>query len=285
MISPNNVYFSSTAIDNDQPSPAPNLPNSFAPPDFLDDFLMNLDLLDPDNIDTPLFDNGEIDDLFDGLIKGQVAGLSSGLIEDQAQAVIVNEELPNLLEQSSVSSEDGIVNNQSKVTDTTQTGSDLVKASDLYARSNFINSTFLYPTGQSLMLFTSPYSYQRALYEETDLGKDLRYISTPVNNYIDFGLLELRNHIHPTTSVIMRVTRTTTPYGRDGIVCCHPYSLWVKDKHANIHYGSLLLDITEKIRNKQPIKFKNLIMPRLKQDQLKKITQWPIYSSNQLDCN
>ncbi|CAF4007218.1 unnamed protein product [Rotaria sp. Silwood1] len=226
MISSNDVYFSSTTIGNDLPSPSPNLYNSVAPSDFLDDLLMEFNLGDPDNTNILPLDNNEID----GLLNGQIEG------------------------------------------------------KDLHAHSNFINNTWLYETGGSLKLHTSPYSYQRARYER-ELKQDLRYISTPGNNCIDFERIELRSRMSVNTSVIMRVCRTTIPYGPDEIVFCHPYPLWVKDEHAKVHHGSLLIDITDQIMNNETIKFEHLIMQRLKQDSLKRITQWPIYVSNQVDCN
>jgi hypothetical protein len=68
-------------------------------------------------------------------------------------------------------------------------------------------------------------------------------------------MLELRSRIPMNTSVLMRVSRTTIPYGPDGIVLCHPYPLWVKDAHAKVHHGSLLVDITDQIMNNQPLKY------------------------------
>ena len=73
-------------------------------------------------------------------------------------------------------------------------------------------------------------------------------------------MLELRSRISLNTSVIMRVSRTTTPYGPDGTVFCHPYPLWVKDEHAKVHHGSLLIDVTDQIMNNQPIKYRYLML-------------------------
>ncbi|CAF4876077.1 unnamed protein product [Rotaria sp. Silwood1] len=242
MISSNDVYFSSTTIGNDLPSPSPNRYNSVAPSDFLDDLLMEFNLGDPDNTDILPLDNNEID----GLLNGQIEGF------DEAQAVIFDGELPNSLDQSTLSSEDSTTNNQNKATDTTRTNSAVVKTSDLHAHSNFINNTWLYETGGSLKLHTSPYPCQRARYER-ELKQDLRYISTPGNNCIDFERIELRSRMSVNTSVIMRVCRTTIPYGPDEIVFCHPYPLWVKDEHAKVHHGSLLIDITDQIMNNETI--------------------------------
>jgi hypothetical protein len=52
-------------------------------------------------------------------------------------------------------------------------------------RSNFINNTSLCETGESLKLRTPPYLHQRAR-REKDLMKDLHYIATPSDNWIDF---------------------------------------------------------------------------------------------------
>ncbi|CAF1039688.1 unnamed protein product [Rotaria sordida] len=268
MISSDDVYFSLVTIDNDLPSPAPCLTNSAALPNFLDNFLMECNLLDPDNIDI------EIDDLFDGRIEGF----------DQAQSIIFDGELPNLLEQPIFSSDEHSTASISEVVETIQNDSTVIETSDLHAHSNFISSTQLYQTGQSLKLFISPYPFQRARYQ-SDLERALHYISTPGNNCIEFEMLNLRRHMPANTSAIMRITRTTIPYGPDRIVCCHPYPLWIKDEHAKVHHSSLLTDITDQIMNNQSIKCKNIIMQRLKQESLKKITGWPIYSSNQLDCN
>ncbi|CAF2053435.1 unnamed protein product [Rotaria magnacalcarata] len=274
MISSEDVYFSSVTINNDLPSPAPHRTNSPAPPDFLDDLLIEFNLFNPDNNDMLLLDSSEIDVLLDGQIEGL----------DQAQALIFDGELPNLPEQSSSSSEDHSTTSVSEVAVTIPNDSIVIKTSNLHAHSNFINSVQLYQTGESLKLLISPYSYQRARYE-LELEQDLRYISTPINNCIAFEILDLQSRIPANASVIMCISRTTIPYGPDRIVFCHPYPLWMKDEHAKVHHGSLLIDITDQIMNNQSIKIEHLIMQRLKQDALKKITQWPIYTSNQLDCN
>lgn len=57
----------------------------------------------------------------------------------------------------------------------------------------------------------------------------------------------------------MRVTRTTVPYGPQGIILCHPYGLSVKDVQANVHHGSLLLDITDRVKNDEPIRYETSI--------------------------
>jgi hypothetical protein len=50
--------------------------------------------------------------------------------------------------------------------------------------SDFISSTRLCQTGESLKLITPPDSYQRARYEK-ELDEDLRYVSTPSDNGIE----------------------------------------------------------------------------------------------------
>ncbi|UJR38547.1 hypothetical protein I4U23_031213 [Adineta vaga] len=118
----------------------------------------------------------------------------------------------------------------------------------------------------------------------SDLEQDLRFVSTQDENYIKFEMFALPSNLI-SMKILMRITRITAQYGPDKLFFCHPYPLWTTDKDAKVHHGSLLLDITNSIRNNQQISFKNLIMGRLGQSPLKKITQWPIYTPNQLDCN
>ncbi|CAF3003740.1 unnamed protein product, partial [Rotaria sp. Silwood2] len=254
-------------------APKPYLTNSVASSDILDDLLIEYSLLNPDNVNIPLFDEGS--EFYDSLDER---------IEDQAQSMIFDGELPNLLEQSTFSSEEHSTTSTSEVPTITRKDSIVIKTSDLHAHSNFINCTHLYQTGERLKLLISPYLYQRARYEK-EHNKDLRYISTPDNNCIKFQILDLQSHMTPNTSAIMRISRTTTPYGPDRIVLCHPYPLWMKDEHAKVHNGSLLIDVTNQIRNNQSINIEHVLMERLKQDALKKIPEWPIYTSNQLDCD
>jgi hypothetical protein len=46
--------------------------------------------------------------------------------------------------------------------------------------------------------------------------------------------------------MFMRITRTTMDYGRDKLVFYHPYPIWMKNKSAKIHHGSIFIQITEK---------------------------------------
>lgn len=41
----------------------------------------------------------------------------------------------------------------------------------------------------------------------------------------------------------VRITRTTIPYGRDELMICHPYSIWLNDKDAEVHSGSLIVPL------------------------------------------
>jgi hypothetical protein len=54
--------------------------------------------------------------------------------------------------------------------------------------------------------------------------------------------------------ILLRVTRIATPFGPNNLLLCHPYLLWTTDKDAKVHHGSLLLDVTNSIKNNQPIR-------------------------------
>jgi hypothetical protein len=76
---------------------------------------------------------------------------------------------------------------------------------------------------------------------------------------------DLRSNITPGTSIYVRITRTTVPYEPDGLVLCHPYPIWLNDKDAKVHNGSLFIPaigqtieyILPKIRKQN---FKNLFL-------------------------
>jgi hypothetical protein len=44
----------------------------------------------------------------------------------------------------------------------------------------------------------------------------------------------------------MRITRTTIDYRDDKLIFYHPYPIWIKNKHAKVHHGSIFIPITEK---------------------------------------
>jgi hypothetical protein len=118
---------------------------------------------------------------------------------------------------------------------------------------------------------------------------------------------DLRSRIPANVSVMMRVSRTTIPFDPDQTICCHPYPLYTKNKHAIAHHGFILFAVTDKNMEEQLIRYRHLvyfhiyerveinlmcffriddlIIQRLKQPILKRITQWSIHTSNQLDCN
>ena len=123
-------------------------------------------------------------------------------------------------------------------------------------------------TGQILQFRAAPFPNQRARYA-SDHNIFFRYISAPDNNRISFHVkkllylkfilssvfpqaLQLRDNLALHVSVIMRVSRITNPY--ESVKICHPYPLWVKDPTAQVHQGSLLLDITKEIRNNEEIR-------------------------------
>ena len=68
-------------------------------------------------------------------------------------------------------------------------------------------------------------------------------------------MFELRDRLRANAKVIMRVTRTTLPYGLDEVILCHPYPLWVKDARAKVHHGSLLIDVTNQVMHNQLIRY------------------------------
>ncbi len=41
---------------------------------------------------------------------------------------------------------------------------------------------------------------------------------------------DLRSNIAPDMSFLLRITRTTIPYGTDKLVFPHPYPIWLNDK-------------------------------------------------------
>jgi hypothetical protein len=42
----------------------------------------------------------------------------------------------------------------------------------------------------------------------------------------------------------MRITRTTINHRKDSLIFYHPYPIWIKNKNANIHNGSIFIQIT-----------------------------------------
>jgi hypothetical protein len=44
----------------------------------------------------------------------------------------------------------------------------------------------------------------------------------------------------------MRITRTTIDHRKDRLIFYHPYPMWIKDKSAKIHNGSIFIQITNK---------------------------------------
>jgi hypothetical protein len=99
----------------------------------------------------------------------------------------------------------------------------------------------------------------------------------------------------------MRITRTTINHRKDSLIFYHPYPIWIKNKNANIHNGSIFMQITNQdmengfieynffkkntsnIRLNCFFRMDTLAMIRLKQDELAKIKTLAIYSSTQLD--
>jgi hypothetical protein len=44
----------------------------------------------------------------------------------------------------------------------------------------------------------------------------------------------------------MRITRTTINHRKDNLIFYHPYPIWIKNKKAKIHNGSIYIQITNK---------------------------------------
>ncbi|CAF1148855.1 unnamed protein product [Adineta steineri] len=261
MNSSENFQFSSTTIDNNIPSPSRCCINSTAPPDFIDDLLK-----DPNNVDLSQFDPSVFD------------SFSDERSFEEAQSNVPNEELSKWLEQATLSSDEHSENIGCQIPEVPEEDSTMVVTLGASSHSNFINNT------QSLRLITQPDPYQRARYED-ELDEDLRFISTPDNKGIELEMPDLRSRIPVNMSPMMRVSRTTIPFDPDQTICCHPYPLYTKNEHAIAHHGSILFPVTDKNMEEQLIRIEDLIMQRLKQPTLKTIKQWPIYTSNQLDCN
>jgi hypothetical protein len=93
----------------------------------------------------------------------------------------------------------------------------------------------------------------------------------------------------------LRITRTTKPY--NNLVLRHPYSIWINDKNAKAHDGSLFIPIIGRFikyilalkKRTEFLEFifriENLVMQRPKQAVLGKIKQMPIHTSTQLNSN
>jgi hypothetical protein len=52
---------------------------------------------------------------------------------------------------------------------------------------------------------------------------------------------DLRSRFIPEVSFWMRITRTTKPYGTNNLILVHPYPIWLNDKYAKVHNGSLFI--------------------------------------------
>jgi hypothetical protein len=55
---------------------------------------------------------------------------------------------------------------------------------------------------------------------------------------------DLQSNIAPDMSFLVRITRTTIPYGTDKLVFPHPYPIWLNDKDAKVYNGSLFIPTT-----------------------------------------
>ncbi len=69
---------------------------------------------------------------------------------------------------------------------------------------------------------------------------------------------DLRSRIPANMSVMIRVTRTTIPFGPDQIICCHPYPLYTKNEHAIAHSDSILLPVADKNMEEQLIRYRDI---------------------------
>lgn len=58
---------------------------------------------------------------------------------------------------------------------------------------------------------------------------------------------DIRENLGANVTAVLRVSRITLPYGRNGDRFIHPYGLWIKDLTARGHHGSLLLNITDEM--------------------------------------
>ncbi|CAF1260117.1 unnamed protein product [Adineta ricciae] len=292
-------FFFSTGVDNHNPP-------SYGDSTVLDEFLNEMRSINPDNVDITSIDTNQLDSMYNELCDGQsgsieMHGIPSSL-HNQFDSLQINEEnrtinsIPSLTNDNQVIQTnekqiDGLTQAMAQLfdedfpssseTSTTLSENPVVK-SNFNVRSNLVNSTEIIVTNQILQFRTSPFLSQRVRYA-SDHNIFFRYISAPENNRISFHALQLRDRLPPDVSVVMRVTRTTNPY--ESVKICHPYPLWVKDPKAQVHQGSLLLDVTTEIRNNDEISFENLMMERLTQGLLKRMTQWPIFTPNQLDYN
>ncbi|CAF1503394.1 unnamed protein product [Adineta ricciae] len=135
----------------------------------------------------------------------------------------------------------------------------------------------------SLRLLMPPDPYQRARYDG-ELDEDLRFISTPSNKGIVLEISDIRSRIPDNMAVMLRASRTTTPFGTDETICCHPYPLSTVNKQAIVHHGSLLFPVSDKNIEEQRIIIDDLIMSRLKQSTVTTRKQWPIFTYDQVDC-
>ncbi|CAF1195166.1 unnamed protein product [Adineta ricciae] len=298
MASSDDIFFS-TGVDDHNPPSHGDLT-------FIDELLNEMRSINPDNVDITSTDTNQLDSVYEKLSAGQsgtteIHGIPSSL-QNQFDSLQINEEnrtrnsIPpltnnNQVVQTNEEKIDGLDQAMAQLfcedfpssseTLTTSPEESVVK-SDFTVRSNLVNSTETIATHQILRFRTPPFLNQRARYA-SDHNIFFRYISAPDNNRISFHALQLRDGLAPDISVVMRVTRTTNPY--ESVTICHPYPLWVNDPKAQVHQGSLLLDITKEIRNNEEISFENLMMVRLGQSPLKEMTQWPIFTTNQLDYN
>ena len=53
----------------------------------------------------------------------------------------------------------------------------------------------------------------------------------------------------------MRITRNTIDHREDQLIFYHPYPIWIKNKNAKIHQGSIFIKITENDMENRTLKY------------------------------
>lgn len=153
---------------------------------------------------------------------------------------------------------------------------------DNYQIESFVKTQKYICMARSMHIIYPPSNNQRIRYEN-ECKNTIRYMSISDNRNLTIKIPDLSDLLQSTETLWMRITRTTIPNGSEHVQFHHPYPLWIRNRTARIHSGSIYVEISETDIKNGLFEINTLAMLRLKQEQLAKLNDLAVYKPDQLD--
>ncbi|UJR13177.1 hypothetical protein I4U23_000199 [Adineta vaga] len=228
------------------------------------------------NDDTPVSSTYPTDSSDDDILK-----ILHDIVLDIAACV------PNLQEVSTSSTSTSSCSNHDQNICHTKKKQQVIKSTDIVEPPNFSNGSedqmINLQITNTINVRVQPGPDQHVRYEKECI-KTTRYTKATDGKPITIDLTQMIDHLNLCREhgCIPWVRTTRTTVDKSGVFLVHPYPIWMKNKKAKAHGGSLYTEITEDDISKGYIEMENLIIVTLKQDILERTDRFTIYDSSKV---